>query len=427
MSTSAASAQRSRPARSNGRLVTIWAHAREPTPQGWQAAHDLSWAELPLLATLVRQRVSDEETRAEQTLLATFLVHRLSGLATGAVALVGGWNRVRNNRASIGQVSLAIVEAVWLVRRARGRRWLDARASIVEAAVVSVTQLVGRMNTLPKDRSTWVNWAPWSLAPNAIAGQAMAPQESMWRKIGASSVIGLSASSALSEGFGELVANGAGMAGFFVGGEVMARQTRQGLARLREANESAIREGARLAEAAERSRQLRYLHDGALQTLETVGSGRYTDLESIRSFALQEANRLQQVLANDQFEIRSLEDSLADVVRHHQREGLTIELQIAEIFDPAPELISAFRDATNEALTNVQKHADTEWAIVRVEKTPGALYVTVQDHGCGFDARTTSGFGTEESILRRMREAGGAAEIRSQRDKGTEVVLWGPV
>jgi hypothetical protein len=69
-----------------------------------------------------------------------------------------------------------------------------------------------------------------------------------------------------------------------------------------------------------------------------VGSGRYAGLQSIRACALQEANRLQLVLANDQFEIRSLEDSLADLVHHHQREGLTIGRHVADIFDQAPEL-----------------------------------------------------------------------------------------
>lgn len=369
---------------------------------------------------------SHEEARAEQTLYATFLVNRLSGLANGAVALLGGWGHVRNKGLSIGQVGLAVVETVWLVHRARRRPWMDGRAACVEAITMSTTQMIGRMNTSQIDRVTWVNWAPWSLATNAIAGQAMAGQVPAWRRVGASVIIGVTASWALSDTPGEFVANGAGMAWFFVGGAVIARQTRQSLARLSQANESAITEGARLAEAGERLRQLRYLHDGALQTLETVGSGRYADLESIRAVALQEASRLQQELASDPLEIRSLKESLEQIIRVHARDGFEVELQYNDIADPMPEVISALRDATSEALTNVRKHANSERAVIRVEERSALILVAVQDFGCGFDAATRSGFGTEQSISRRMRDVGGSSEIRSRRGGGTEVFLWGP-
>jgi len=192
---------------------------------------------------------------------------------------------------------------------------------------------------------------------------------------------------------------------------------------LREANEAAIQEGERLAVARERARQLRYLHDGALQTLESVGSGRYADVESMQTYARQEAEQLLRVLNNERLEGGTLADYLSLIVLDQGKIGLDVQLELRDLEEP-PALVSiAFRDATAEALTNVCKHANTTRAVVRAENDSGGITITVQDFGIGFDPNTTSGFGTAESITQRMAEVGGSATVYSRRGEGTQVKL----
>jgi signal transduction histidine kinase len=84
------------------------------------------------------------------------------------------------------------------------------------------------------------------------------------------------------------------------------------------------------------------------------------------------------------------------------------------------------QDAANEALTNVRKHAGISRTQVSVSRTGGGVQVAIHDEGVGFDPTQRAGFGTDESIVRRMAEVGGWAEIESATGKGTRVTLWGP-
>jgi signal transduction histidine kinase len=65
---------------------------------------------------------------------------------------------------------------------------------------------------------------------------------------------------------------------------------------------------------------------------------------------------------------------------------------------------------------------------MRAYRTPGALTVSVLDHGAGFDpARTPPGMGLRESITRRLADAGGAATVQSAPGEGTYVELTVPL
>lgn len=370
---------------------------------------------------------SEEELYAEQMIQATFLVNRAFGLATGLAAVIGGRQHFRSARVAVVQFGLSVSESLWLGRQMRSRsEWPSPRTSAFDVGAVCATLTLGRLNTPPEDRSTWINWAPWSLATNAIAGLAMAREGTNPATIEAASIIGICAGAALSSDFPEFVANSAGMAAFFIGGSVIAYQTRQSLLRLREANEAAIQEGVRLAATRERARQLRYLHDGALQTLEAVGSRRYTGLESMQAYASREASHLLGELNSERPGEGSLMESLTTIVQDQARQGLKVDLQMSRVAEPPASVAVAFRDAAIEALTNVRKHANIDRALLRLESLSDVIVITVQDFGSGFDPGTKAGFGTVESIARRMTEVGGWSEIRSRPGEGTQVILWGP-
>nr|WP_225955541.1 ATP-binding protein [Kibdelosporangium phytohabitans] len=101
---------------------------------------------------------------------------------------------------------------------------------------------------------------------------------------------------------------------------------------------------------------------------------------------------------------------------------------MAEIDDQLPEARrKAVRDATREALRNTLKHAQATQATVRMEERDGGIVVTTRDHGVGFDmTEQPRGFGINESIVARLTQVGGYADIVSKPGGGTRVTLWVP-
>ncbi len=216
------------------------------------------------------------------------------------------------------------------------------------------------------------------------------------------------------------------MGGVSAGAHLLAAQIRRGSRRLERARVDAVDKGVGLAVQQERARQLRFLHDSALQTLEAVASGRYRDATSLQSRAREEADRLQHELTGRSAGVGSIRTEVEQVVRTHVRRGLEVDLQVDDVPDPPAPVVIALRDACNEALTNVVKHAGVSRATVHVEAAQRGVRVTVQDAGTGFDPTVNAGFGTTESIALRLADVGGRSEWFSEPLVGTRVVLWGP-
>ena len=233
----------------------------------------------------------DEATQANRTIVALLMSWRVSGLVTGLAAVVAGRRRYRSQSAAVGQLVAVGAESVWLARHLRSNAYrFDRRALTVDLVTAVAALLVGRGNLDPDDRWTWIDWVPWSFATNAVAGRAVAGDTPMAGALGATVIVGTGAS--LAGGWGDRLVNAGGMAAHFAAAKAFVGQIRKGGARIETARSDALDEGRRLAVEQERSRQLRFLHDSALQTLEAIGTGRYGDLASIRSLALEEAGRL---------------------------------------------------------------------------------------------------------------------------------------
>ena len=95
--------------------------------------------------------------------------------------------------------------------------------------------------------------------------------------------------------------------------------------------------------------------------------------------------------------------------------------------------ITVFRVA-QEALTNMRKHAGTQWVRIELRRRTGEVYLEVQDFGRGFDLDVleTLGVGPGERVgLAGMRERvgmlGGELEIKSRPDAGTSVAATIPL
>jgi signal transduction histidine kinase len=100
------------------------------------------------------------------------------------------------------------------------------------------------------------------------------------------------------------------------------------------------------------------------------------------------------------------------------------------VADDLPRLderrVGAVSQAVSEALTNARKHARPHRVTIFAEPDDsGGLFCSVKDDGDGFDpdARRT-GVGISRSIMDRMEEVAGRAEVRSRPGDGTEVCLW---
>ncbi len=127
-------------------------------------------------------------------------------------------------------------------------------------------------------------------------------------------------------------------------------------------------------------------------------------------------------------------DSLREYVQKFSRQsGVHVELEIEEglrpTFTPAIE-VQLIR-VTQEALSNVRKHAHARSAVVSFRKEDSRLKMVVEDDGQGFDAniidnrRNGEHYGTK-TMAERMRGVGGELVIDSEPGKGTRVIVTLP-
>jgi len=111
--------------------------------------------------------------------------------------------------------------------------------------------------------------------------------------------------------------------------------------------------------------------------------------------------------------------------------GSTAAGGVAVSYRPPPTLIMpsaaalAIADSVREALTNVARHSGAERAHLRVDRTGDRVRVEIIDRGTGFDPDQVppGRRGITESIVARMRRAGGRAQVRSAPGEGTVVGL----
>jgi len=95
--------------------------------------------------------------------------------------------------------------------------------------------------------------------------------------------------------------------------------------------------------------------------------------------------------------------------------------------------ITLFR-VTQEALTNMRKHAATKWVSIDLRRQDGGVYLEVRDYGRGFDPAslaTLEGGPGERVGFQGMRERvsmlGGELEIQSHPEAGTSILATIPL
>lgn len=110
--------------------------------------------------------------------------------------------------------------------------------------------------------------------------------------------------------------------------------------------------------------------------------------------------------------------------------GIAVSLEAgSELGDiPSTAALCMYRVA-QEALQNVLRHAQAKSAVVRLERLPGSVRMSIADRGVGFDAAradSSGGLGLL-SMKERARVAQGALDIQSAPNQGTQVTFTIPL
>jgi signal transduction histidine kinase len=179
----------------------------------------------------------------------------------------------------------------------------------------------------------------------------------------------------------------------------------------------------------ERADVAAHLHDGVLQTLALIQK-RAGDDKEVRSLARRQERELRDWL--DGRPDTSEPDGVAGLLRREladveDRYGVRLDAVLvgdAPLDEAARALVAAGREAARNAAT----HAGVDTVDVYLEVEPERVSLFVRDRGTGFDpaAVPPDRRGLADSVVGRVRRAGGTAEVRSTPGEGTEIELSVP-
>ncbi|WP_348786586.1 PspC domain-containing protein [Leifsonia sp. NPDC080035] len=176
----------------------------------------------------------------------------------------------------------------------------------------------------------------------------------------------------------------------------------------------------------QRAEMAAHLHDSVLQTLALIQNRAGASSEVGRIARAQERELRDWLYADaahaPEAEEGDLATELRDVAAALEVDH-AVHFDIVSVGEPVRHAPTELAAAAREAMLNAARHAGGEVSVY-VEAGAGSADVFVRDRGPGFDvdALPEGRLGVRESILGRMRRAGGSATVTA-RDSGTEVHL----
>ena len=176
----------------------------------------------------------------------------------------------------------------------------------------------------------------------------------------------------------------------------------------------------------ERADVAAHLHDSVLQTLALI-QRRAEDPREVAGLARSQERELRRWLfeRSDSLETTTLRGALERAAA--EIEALyKVRVELVTVGDwPLDEQLGALVSAAREAMTNAAKFAGGDEIDLFAEVGAERIEVYIRDRGVGFDptAIPADRHGLRHSILERMSQHGGRAEIRSDPGEGTEVEL----
>lgn len=204
------------------------------------------------------------------------------------------------------------------------------------------------------------------------------------------------------------------------------------------------------AQEEERKRLARELHDETSQQLTALGMqldliGRTISADAPAAPRLAETKRLVGRMVDDLHRvIYDLRPSMLDdlgllpAIRWYaerlSKRGVAVQFEFPDApLDLSPEARTAVYRVVQEALSNIERHAQAETVLVACTVSPSELVVEVEDDGVGFDPEEMrqpreSGQGLGLLGMReRLSLLGGTCVVESQPGAGTRVVIKLPL
>ena len=206
--------------------------------------------------------------------------------------------------------------------------------------------------------------------------------------------------------------------------------------------------GVIAAQEDERKRIARELHDSTSQSLTSLLVGLRTLSDSCgQPEILQRSEELRDIASRTLDEVHTLalqlrpsvldDLGLAAAIERYvsdcrTRYGLQIDLAMRGMDDRLPsETETALYRITQEAITNIIRHANARSASVLIERQNDSVRAIIEDDGCGFDTAITAKMGEQRLGLYGMRERAellnGKMTIESESGLGTSLFIEIPL
>lgn len=197
------------------------------------------------------------------------------------------------------------------------------------------------------------------------------------------------------------------------------------------------------AEERERAQVARELHDSVGQTLAAASfqvaaaaheigdhkaASRLAEVRELLRKALEEIRNVSRSLhprVTTDLGLPSALEALGDATQERSLVKVQVNVDISGVVIPAPLSSTLYRVA-QEALRNVERHADAGHATVSLRARPGYVELEVSDDGHGLEGPVDKNEGTAgfAAMRERLSLAGGELHIDAARDRGTRVTAW---
>jgi signal transduction histidine kinase len=177
----------------------------------------------------------------------------------------------------------------------------------------------------------------------------------------------------------------------------------------------------------QRSEIAAHLHDSVLQTLALIQNRAGASSEVARIARAQERELRDWLFDGDTPADSDLGTDLRDFAAALEID-YPVTIDVVVVGEPRERASGEVAAAAREAMLNAARHAGGEVSVY-VESSPESVEVFVRDRGDGFELRDVPGdrLGVRQSIIGRMRRAGGSGEVRrGAGGVGTEVRLRYP-
>ncbi len=167
-----------------------------------------------------------------------------------------------------------------------------------------------------------------------------------------------------------------------------------------------------------------HLHDSVLQTLALIQNRAGASSEVARIARAQERELRDWLYAGAEAPSRDLATDLRDFAAALELDH-PVRIEVVAVGEPVNNITSELSAAAREAMLNASRHAGGDVSVY-LENSAASIDVFIRDRGQGFDlsAVPEDRLGVRESVVGRMRRAGGQATVSTGAGgTGTEVHL----